>query len=619
MKSIFAPVLRSAPRALAALVAFAICVGAHGRFALAAPRPARIFVLMVWDGLRPDLARASWTPNLVAMENEGVRFARHHALYPTVTMVNAAAIVTGADPGRTGILGDDMYLPPRLRAQDVRPPAGAPWATRRVDLEDSTLLATLNGPSVFAGHLLGLETVAQQIRRAGGYVAIIGKEGPTFLFDDSVSGESAPGGPIAGHDYLFLSDRLGAPASMQAALAEAPPISASERAPSIARDAWFTRIAAERALPAARAAASAGRPAMIVLWQHNPDITQHRRGLGTRADLDALRACDVNLAALRSAIAALGIADRTDLMVVSDHGFATIRATVPLAQLLVAQGLKTAPDSDDVVVVPNGGTDLVYLSHSAFPTRAARRAVLQRIVDFADSQPWVGPLFTRQKPHPDRDDGLGWIKGTFSLKAAGLIAADDRGQAPDLVISFRELPDVDNRTLTGPGDAVYAFDAGGERRVASGNRSAALAAPVKGVLFADNGRSSSYTTGMGMHGAAGARELHNFCAVVGPDFRRRFVDRYPTGNIDLRATIARVIGLPTDHAEPLGEGRPLDEALAGHGIDGAASERRLTVSRRLPTIETTATLDFAELRAGGGRWSYLDGSSVAQRPLTHPR
>ena len=34
-------------------------------------RPARIFVLMVWDGLRPDFVTAERTPNLFAMENEG--------------------------------------------------------------------------------------------------------------------------------------------------------------------------------------------------------------------------------------------------------------------------------------------------------------------------------------------------------------------------------------------------------------------------------------------------------------------------------------------------------------------------------------------------------------------
>jgi hypothetical protein len=638
MKSTSATFRRVTQHVLPALVGLAICLGTLSRLAAAGrARPARIFVLMVWDGLRPDLVTAAWTPNLFAMENEGVRFAHHHAVYPTVTMVNAATLATGAYPGSTGILGDDMYLRPRLLARHIQFPADAPWATHWVDLEDSALLATLNGPNVLAGRLLGFDTVAQQIRRAGGYVAIIGKDGPTFLLDDSVSGDPAPGGRITNQSYLFLSDKLGAPASLHGALAAAPPISASEPAPSTARDAYFARIAAERALPAAKAAALGGRPAMVVLWQHNPDLTQHRRGLGTQADLDALRACDANLATIERAIASLGIADRTDLMVVSDHGFATIRASVPLRQLLVAAGFKKSLNSDDVIVVANGGTDLVYVSRTAFPTIAARRAILQKIVDFADSQPWVGPLFTRtiaretslartapRKPprdaqsDPHSSDDSGWIKGTFSLDVAGLIGADDVGQAPDLVLSFRELSDVENRGLTGPDKPVYSFDAHGEERSESRNRSFPLVVPITGVIYADNGR-SPYTTGMGMHGAAGALELHNFCAAVGPDFRRHFVDRYPTGNIDVRATIARVMGLPPDYEDEDAPrlayaGRPLDEALAGRSLDGSSSERRLTVSRNLPSMQTTTTLDFARLRSGGSAWSYLDGSRVVQRP-----
>lgn len=569
------------------------------------PRPARIFVLMVWDGLRPDMVTAAWTPNLFAMENEGVRFAHQHALYPTITMVNAAALATGAYPGATGILGDDMYLRPRLLAHNIA--ADAPWATQAVDLENSELLATLNGPKVFAGALLPSDTIAQQIRRAGGYAAIIGKDGPAFLFDDSVSGDPAPGGPIAGENYLFLSDKLGAPAAVKSAVAEAPPISASERAPSIARDAYFTRVTAERALPAAKAAALAGRPAMVVLWQHNPDLTEHRRGLGTQANLDALRACDANLATLRRAIASLGIADRTDLMVISDHGFATIRAMAPLRQTLVALRLKKSPDSDDVIVVPDGGSDLVYISRTGFPTDEARRAILQKIVDYAESQPWVGPLFTR----------AGAIEGTFSLSAGELIGESDRGEAPDLVISFRELSEVDNRGITGPGSPVYSFGAKGEQRSESGNRSSALAEPIEGVIYADAGH---FTTGMGMHGAAGARELHNFCAAVGPDFRRHFVDQYPTGNIDVRATIARVMGLPRGCADDAGTrpacaGRPLDEALAGRRFEGTVREERITAGRKLPSMKVTTTLEFAELRSGGRRWLYLDGSRVSQRPL----
>src|SRR5208283_58471 len=98
---------------------------------------------------------------------------------------------------------------------------------------------------------------------------------------------------------------------------------------------------------------------------------------------------------VRAAIDALGIADKTDLIVVSDHGFATIKFRIVLSEMLVSAGLKKSRDSIDVVVAPNGGADLVYLSPTEFATPHARRAALQKIVNFAEAQEWCGPIFSR--------------------------------------------------------------------------------------------------------------------------------------------------------------------------------------------------------------------------------
>ena len=179
----------------------------------------------------------------------------------------------------------------------------------------------------------------------------------------------------------------------------------------------------------------------------------------------------------------LGIADKTDVIVVSDHGFATIKFRIVLSEMLVAAGIKKSHDSTDVVVVPNGGADLVYLSPTEFATPESKRAVLQKIVNFAEAQEWCGPIFSRDPATAPDEPGrrghrqrapkpyLGWIDGTFSQRVVGLYNA---ARSPDLVISFREEPDADNKNLTGPTNPAFLIGQIGQ--VSMPNKSAALAA-----------------------------------------------------------------------------------------------------------------------------------------------
>ena len=162
-------------------------------------------------------------------------------------------LATGAPPGSTTILGDEVSLTPRLSAHKVTVAPNDSWANQPVNLENSITLATLNGPKFFNGALLGSESIGQQVRRAGGYLAIIGKKGPAFTFDDSVTGDPAIGTPIAAGNFIFVSDDLVAPPALKSELAPAPPRPPSESAIYGARDTYFAQIVTERALPEAKA------------------------------------------------------------------------------------------------------------------------------------------------------------------------------------------------------------------------------------------------------------------------------------------------------------------------------------------------------------------------------
>ena len=127
----------------------------------------------------PNAASASdagWKAWQKVCEAEGVLFAHHHAVFPTITMVNAAALATGGQPARAGIFDDWMYFRPTVGAKaESIPPKPGVTLDSPMGLEDSTYLGALNSSEAFNGYLLGVEGVAQQIIRNGGYVAIIGK------------------------------------------------------------------------------------------------------------------------------------------------------------------------------------------------------------------------------------------------------------------------------------------------------------------------------------------------------------------------------------------------------------------------------------------------------------
>ena len=571
----------------------------------------RIVVLMVWDGLRPDFVTQRDTPNLFRLAREGVRFDKHHSIFPTLTMVNATALATGAPPGVNGLVGNNFYVAPSPEI-----PKG-----QIVGAEGAKAILNLNGSKEFKGRLIGLDTIAQEVAREGGYVGVIGKQGPTSVFDNRVA-TIVDGKDIVGEsqkDYLFASEDFAS--SSQKIDFEVPPESKTTVAYE-QRDLYFARLAVEDALPAAKAAADAGRPALVVFWQHNPDLTQHIAGLGTLPAMEALSLCDNNLMRLRAAIDALGIADKTDLIVVSDHGFATIKFRVVLSAMLVAAGIKKSSDSTDVVVVPNGGADLVYLSPTEFATPEAKRAVLQKIVNFAEAQEWCGPIFSRDPATaPDEPTRrgrrsrrapkpyLGWIDGTFSQRVVGLYNA---ARSPDLVISFREEPDADNKNLTGPNNPAFLIGQAGQ--AATPNKSAALLHPVKGVVYADTGTSQTFTTGMGMHGAAGEREIHNFCAATGPDFRHGFVDFNPTANTNVTPTITQILGT-MPNIGPGGvapAGRAMTEALTvGRQSAGGSRTQTMTADLMLQGVEAVTTLHVTWI----GDEPYLDSSTVDHKPL----
>ncbi len=56
-------------------------------------------IMIVWDGMRPDMVASNLTPRLQALGDTGAVALAHHAVYPSISTVQDATLATGALPG----------------------------------------------------------------------------------------------------------------------------------------------------------------------------------------------------------------------------------------------------------------------------------------------------------------------------------------------------------------------------------------------------------------------------------------------------------------------------------------------------------------------------------------
>ena len=68
-------------------------------------------VIAAFDGLLPQQVNAVRTPMIDSLASRGVTFGRHHSVFPTVTRINSATMVTGCYPGKHGVPANTAVFP----------------------------------------------------------------------------------------------------------------------------------------------------------------------------------------------------------------------------------------------------------------------------------------------------------------------------------------------------------------------------------------------------------------------------------------------------------------------------------------------------------------------------
>ncbi len=364
--------------------------------------PARSSVIvLVLDGLRPDMITPEIMPNLFRLRQEGVWCANAHSVFPTVTRVNAASISTGTVPAAHGIVSNTMYV------EGVSP---APFDT--ANYQNLVKLAEISG-----GRAVAVPTLAETLEKAGVSFAALssGSTGSGFLLNPMapvgigtlISGSLEEGRRVAFPDKADQEIRR---------------VFGSQKAEEGIRSLlWTERVLRDYVIAELHAR-------VIIDWLTEPDTTQHRHGVGSPEALAALKIDDEQIGLLVAKLRTLGLEDTTDIIVTADHGFTAEPDPVDLKGVIEATG-----HASEIIAASNGPSVLLYVKNHSPDLIRSMVAELQK-TDGVDL------LFTdAQRPKNGAvqclaGKNVGWVPGTFSLELINECPAD---RAADIIVTFK--------------------------------------------------------------------------------------------------------------------------------------------------------------------------------------
>jgi len=449
------------------------------------PKPngkAEHVVVLVWDGMRPDFISPQFCPNLYSLATSGTFFRRNHPVYISTTEVNGAALATGANPGKNGIQANSDF---RQGLSFM-----STFATEGLD-------AVRRGDLLTGGNYLTAPTLAETLQGAGIRTVVAGGK-PVALFHDRAyhrASDAAKNSPTLFEGKTIprdlvdslnkVNDDKGFPASA---------------IPNTGQDNWTTRALT-------RGLWKDSIPKYSLLWLSDPDKCQHDSGVGSPNALAGIESSDNNLGTVIKTLKDRGVYEKTDIFVVSDHGFSTISGGRDIPAILKRQKFKGGskledPEPGDVITVSLGGSALFYVVER-------EEAVIRRLVEFLQTTDFVGVVFSR-KP----------MEGTFPLESVGYSSASN--ESPDVIVSLRWTEE--RNEFGAPGSVI----------------------------------STGGTRGKGTHGSLSHYDMNNTLVAAGPDIKKGLVSEVPSGNIDLAPTVLWLLGVPP--GTPM-DGRVLHEAL----------------------------------------------------------
>lgn len=316
-------------------------------------------------------------PTLRRLAARGAVAKAMRPVNPSVTWPNHTAMVTGVTPAKHGVLFNGMLI----REPGV-PPRIEPWRDKKEMVRVRTLYDAV--------HEKGMTTAQVD------WVAI--HNAPTITWEfrergdasETVGREMVKAGTLTEEEFTTFS-----------------------KGNILWRDHIWTEAAAH--------IVRRHKPNLLLFHLLNLDSTHHRYGPRTPAGMTAMAHLDSQVARVLEAIEDAGIAPRTTVFVVSDHGFITVKRQIRPNAAFAKAGLLTADQGkiakSQVYSVPEGGTALVYVTVPD-PSGALLKRAKQALEGIEGIEKVVEPSEYAQYglPSPSVNDQMGAL---FLIGKAG--------------------------------------------------------------------------------------------------------------------------------------------------------------------------------------------------------
>ncbi len=315
------------------------------------------FVVVIFDGLRPDQLSEKVTPNLLELARLGLVLKEHTASFPSETRVSSAAIATGSHGSGHGIIANKFFA------------NGKP----------------LDGSSLPA--LLSLASSGGSVMTSTAIGEVLAKHGKTMLAVGSQSqgswglsnwGNWQSGGPAY---WVHEPEQFTTNETIRRIAADYPPLPVGE-SPALQTakrvvDGFLSYVTSDKV------------PELSLLWISEPDISYHSHGLVHPAAREVLSQVDREFGRILDWWNGARKRERIQLIAGSDHGHAIIGKTVSVAEHLRQAGFKVEESFDagaDVVVKPMRSVNIWV--------RNGDVELLKDVHQCVSPEPWYGVGFT---------------------------------------------------------------------------------------------------------------------------------------------------------------------------------------------------------------------------------